>query len=182
MYVARQLDALYGMFPFIDRQVILDVLEANGGDYEATVDCLLDLDYPKSEVPIASTPNMSDYELAVLIQQQLYNESIPKGEEVSHILNQFSQRNIGETANNPNQLSYISEVLGSMGYNAKTKLLELFQTTSPIETHPERSVDTEVGLDSEEVISSQPKPIQQFTTQANIRKRKPCRDPHEDYL
>lgn len=39
--------SISAMFPHMDLQVIRDVLEANDGHIENTIDCLLDIDYPE---------------------------------------------------------------------------------------------------------------------------------------
>jgi hypothetical protein len=201
MYLAPHgFASLKGMFPFIDSQVIIDVMEANNGNIEATIDCLLDIDYPKPEpeVQLLSTSSrMSDYELALIIQQQLYNESIPKDTEVSQLINQI-HNSAQEGADTPAQLSYISEVLGSLGQNAKSKLLQFFQTpatesksnpASELVTQTEgypASAEVVASIPSEEIILQTQNPDQtknpfKFETKSFIRRRKPCKgDPYQD--
>lgn len=86
----KTVDSLQAMFPFIDRTVIENVLEANSGHIENTVECLLEIDYPVEDQgpeivqePEKNPPvnlqqqTLADEQLAIILQEALYHSEAP---------------------------------------------------------------------------------------------------------
>ena len=83
----KTVDSLQSMFPFIDRTVIENVIEANDGHIENTVECLLEIDYPVDDQPVVieqrnenviENQKNADEQLAIMLQEALYNSEFVK--------------------------------------------------------------------------------------------------------